>query len=113
MTLALSVRKEHIKDQSGSVCIVHICPDNMQMTCTYVDNSIKSDVHNICICKQYTNHIDNVCVWRQCVKTKLQIIEYTRSIRDHKQMMYTCVDNIQIALTMCVCVDNVQKLSCI
>ena len=32
------------------------------------------------------------------MKTKLQIIEYTRSIRDHKQMMYTCVDNIQIAL---------------
>ena len=81
------------------------------MTRTYVDNSSTNQMY-ICICKQYTSH-DNVCVWRQCVKTKLQIIEYTRSIRDHKQMMYTCVDNIQIALTMCVCVDNVQKLSCI
>ena len=54
---------------------------------------------------------DNVCVWRQCAKTKLWIIGYMRSVRDEKQMMCTCADNIQMALTMYVCVDNVQKLS--
>ena len=86
----------------------------MQMTCKYVDNGSKyqmyityASVNNIQITLTMCMCGDNVHVWRQCAKTKLQIIEYTRSIRDHKQMMYTCVDNIQMALTMCVCVDNV------
>ena len=34
-----------------------------------------------------------------------------RSGKDDKQMMCTCADNIQVALTMYVYVDNVQKLS--
>ena len=52
-----------------------------------------------------------MCVCRQCAETKLWIIGYTRSIRDEKQMMSTCVDNMQMTWTMCVCVDNVWKLS--
>ena len=29
----------------GSVCIVCICPDNMRMTCTYVDNGSKYEMY--------------------------------------------------------------------
>ena len=52
-------------------------------------------------------------VCRQCVETKLWIIRYMRSGKDDKQMMCTCVDNIQMTWTkmtwtMCVCVDNVE-----
>ena len=47
------------------------------------------------------------------METKLWILGYMRSVRDDKQMMCTCADNIQLALTMYVCKDNVQKLSCI
>ena len=45
------------------------------------------------------------------METKLWIIGYIRSVGDDKQMMCTYADNIQMALTMYVCVDNVQKLS--
>ena len=41
------------------------------------------------------------------METKLWIIGYMRSVRDDKQMMCTCADNMQMTLTMCVCVDNV------
>ena len=51
-----------------------------------------------------------MCVCRQCTETQLWIIGYTRSIRDEKQITCTCEDNIQMTWTMCVCVDNVQKL---
>ena len=47
------------------------------------------------------------------METKLWIIGYMGSVTDDKQMMCTCADNIQMALTMYVCVHNVQKLSCI
>ena len=46
------------------------------------------------------------------METKLWIIGYMRSIRDDKQMMCTCADNMPMTWTMCVCGDNVQKLSC-
>ena len=51
----------------GSVCIVRICPDNMRMTRTYVNNSSKYKMY----------------------------------------ITYASVNNIQIALTMCMCGDNV------
>ena len=43
------------------------------------------------------------------METKLWIIGYMGSVTDDKQMMCTCADNIQMALTMYVCVHNVQK----
>ena len=46
------------------------------------------------------------------METKLWIIGYMRSVRDDKQMMCTCADNMQMTWTMCMCVVNVQKLSC-
>ena len=64
------------------------------------------------MCGQHTDDMDNVCVCGQCAETKLWIIGYTRSVRDDKQMMCTCVDNMQMTRTMYICVDNVQKLSC-
>ena len=69
-------------------------------------------VHNICISKQYTDDIvtHNMHVCRQCAETKLWIIRYMRSGKDDKQMMCTCVDNMQMIWTMCICADNVQKL---
>ena len=46
------------------------------------------------------------------METKLWIIGYMRSIRDDKQMTCTCADNMLMTWTMCMCGDNVQKLSC-
>ena len=37
------------------------------------------------------------------METKLCIIGYMRSVRDDKQMTCTCVDNMQMTWTMCVC----------
>ena len=62
------------------------------------------------MCGPHANDMDNVRLCRQCAETELWIIEYTRSVRDDKQMMCTCVDNMQMTWTMCICVDNVQKL---
>ena len=43
-------------------------------------------------------------VCRQCAETKLWIIRYMRHGKDDKQMMYTCVDNIQIDIdNVCLC----------
>ena len=64
------------------------------------------------MCGQHADDMDNVHVCRQCAETKLWIIGYTRSVRDEKQMIRTCVDNMQMTWTMCICVDNVRKLSC-
>ena len=76
--------------------------DDKQMMCTCADNMQMT----------WTDDMDNVCVCRQCAETKLWIIGYTRSVRDEKQMMCTCADNMQITWTMCICVNNVRKLSC-
>ena len=40
------------------------------------------------------------------METKLWIIGYMRSVRDDKQMMCTCADNMQMTWTMSVCVVN-------
>ena len=64
------------------------------------------------VCKQYTDHINNMCVCRQCTETQFWIIGYTRSVRDDTQIMCTCADHMQMTWTMCICVDNIQKLSC-
>ena len=64
------------------------------------------------MCGQHTDDMDNVRVCRQCAETKLWIIGYTKSVRDDKQMMCTYVDHMQMTWTMCICADNVQKLSC-
>ena len=39
------------------------------------------------MCRQHANDIDNVCVCRQCVETKLYIIEYIKSTRDDVWMI--------------------------
>ena len=64
-----------------------------------------------CISKQYTDDIDNMHVCRQCAETKFWIIRYMKSGKDDKQMMCTCVDNMQMTWTMCICVDNEWKLN--
>ena len=45
-------------------------------------------------------------VCRKCAKTKLWIIRYMRSGKDDKQMMCTCVDNMQMTWTMCICAET-------
>ena len=45
MTLALSVRKEHVKTTANNVHIIRIFSDNMQMTSTYVNNSSRNEMY--------------------------------------------------------------------
>ena len=57
---------------TDNVHLICICPDTMQMTCTYTDNSSRDDMYiHICISKQYTDDIYNMSVCRQCAETKL------------------------------------------
>ena len=83
------------------MCIIRICSDNMWMTSTYTNNSSRNEMYITC-----------ACVETICTETKLWIIGYMRSVRDDKQMTCTCADNMQMTWTICVCVDNVWKLSC-
>ena len=54
---------------TDNVHLICICPDSMQMTCTYTDNSSRDDMYiHICISKQYTDDIYNMHVWRQYVR---------------------------------------------
>ena len=64
----------------------------------YVVTSVPSfeQAHQICICRQYADDIDNVRVWRQCAETKLCIIGYARSVRDDTQMMCTYAHNMRM-----------------
>ena len=55
-----------------NVNLICICPDSMQMTCTYTDNSSRDDMY----------------------------------------ITYAFLNSIQMTLTICICVDNVWKLSC-
>ena len=57
---------------TDNVHLICICPDSMQMTCTYTDNSSRDDMY----------------------------------------ITYAFLNSIQMTSTICMCVDNVQKLSC-
>ena len=57
---------------SDNMHLICICPDSMQMTCTYTDNNSKDDMY----------------------------------------ITYAFLNSIQMTFTICVCVDNMQKLSC-
>ena len=78
------------------------------------DNSSRDDmyIHNICISKKYTDDIDNMRVCRQCVETKLWIIRYMRSGKDDNKWCVHVWTTCKWHGNLCICVDNVQKLSC-
>ena len=78
------------------MCIVHICPDNMRMTCTYVDNSSKYQMYITYASVDNIQMTLTMCVCRQCADTKLRIIGYMWSVRNDKQMMCTYAHNMRM-----------------
>ena len=93
---------------ADNVHIVRICSDNMQMTCTYANNSSRNEMYITYASVDNIHMILTMCVCVEtiCMETKLWIIWYTRSVRDDKEMTCICVDHMQMTWTMCVCVET-------